>query len=117
MAVLTVGGAAMPSPWEMKVSVMEIGSGDVRSASGALVKDVVAVKRKLALRWAHLTPVELGSLLSAVSGAFFEAEYPDPMNMAARQAVFRTGECSAGILKMVDGAPVWTDVTMEWIER
>lgn len=117
MAVLTVGGAGVPSPSEMKVTVLEIGSGDVRSASGALVKDVVAVKRKLNLRWAHLTPVELGNLLGAVSGAFFEAEYPDPVSMAARTAVFRAGDCSAGVLRMVGGAPVWTDVTMEWMER
>ena len=117
MAVLTIGGAAMPSPSEMKVSVFEVGSGDVRSASGALVKDVTAVKRRLNLCWAHLTPLELGSLLDAVSGVFFEAEYPDPVSMAARTAVFRAGECTAGILKMENGAPVWTDVSMEWTER
>ena len=117
MAILTVGGAAMPSPSEMKVAVFEIGSGEVRSASGALVKDVSAVKQRLSLRWAHLTPVELGNLLGAVSGAFFEAEYPDPVTAAARTAVFRAGECSAGVLRMVGGEPVWTDVSMEWIER
>jgi len=117
MAVLTVNGAAVPSPSELKVSVFEVGSGDIRSASGALVKDVTAIKRRLNLRWAHLTPVELGNLLSAVSGAFFEAEYPDPASAAARTAVFRAGEASAGVLRMADGAPVWTDVVMEWIER
>lgn len=117
MAVLTVGGAAVPAPSEMKVTLVEVGSGDVRSASGALVKDVLAVKRRLTLRWAHLTPVELGNLLGSVSGAFFQAEYPDPLTMAARTAVFRAGDAAAGVLRMVDGAPVWTDVSMEWIER
>lgn len=117
MAVLTVGGASVPAPSELKVVLFEVGSGDVRSASGTLVKDVTAVKRRLNLRWAHLTPVELGNLLSAVSGAFFQAEYPDPVTMAARTAVFRSGESAAGVLRMVDGAPVWTDVSMEWIER
>lgn len=117
MAILTIGGAAMPSPSEMKVTLFEIGSGDVRSASGALVKDVTAVKRCLNLRWAHLTPPELGDLLDAVCGAFFEAEYPDPVQGAVRTAVFHAGDCAAGILKMENGAPVWTDVSMEWIER
>lgn len=117
MAVLTVNGAAVPAPSELKVALFEVGSGDIRSASGALVKDVQAVKRKLTLRWAHLTPAELGSLLGSVSGAFFRAEYPDPAAMAARSAMFRAGDAAAGVLRIVDGAPVWTNVSMEWIER
>lgn len=117
MAVLTVNGAAAPSPSEMQVALFEVGSGDRRSASGSLVKDVLAVKRRLTLRWAHLTPVELGELLGAVSGAYFQAEYPDPVTMAARSAVFRSGDAAAGVLRMVNGAPVWTDVCMEWVER
>lgn len=117
MAVLTVNGAAVPAPSEMKVALFEVGSGDVRSASGALVRDVVAVKRRLTLRWASLSPEALGSLLGAVSGAFFQAEYPDPVLMQMRSATFRAGEAAVGVLRMTDGAPVWTDVTMEWTER
>lgn len=117
MAVLTVGGAAIPTPSELKVSIFEVGSGGTRSASGKLVSDVVAVKRRLNLRWAHMTPVELGDLLGAVSGAFFEATYPDPVAAQARAAVFRAGESTVGVLRIQGGEPVWTDVSMEWIER
>ena len=116
MAVLTVGGAEVKAPSEMKVTVFEVGSGDVRSASGALVRDVVAVKRRLSLRWAHLTPAELGALLGRVSGDFFEAGYPDP-ELGLRTAQFRCGDISAGVLRMDGDAPVWTDAAMEWIER
>jgi hypothetical protein len=116
MAVLTVGGAAVKSPTELKVEIFEVGSGDVRSASGALVRDVVAVKRRLRLRWATLTPVQLGALLSKVSGAAFTAEYPDPES-GMRTAQFRLGDASAGVLRIADGRPVWTDVVMEWTER
>ena len=116
MAVLTVNGAAVKSPTSLKVSVFEVGSGEVRSASGSLVSDCVAVKRIVALEWAMMEPAELGALLSAVSGGAFEAEYPDPME-GARKAFFRCGESVAGVLRMVDGAPVWTEVSMEWTER
>lgn len=117
MAVLTVNGAAIPAPSEMNVSIFEVGSGDVRSASGNLVADVTAVKRRISLRWAHLTPVELGGLLGQLSAALFEVSYPDPLTAASRTMICRCSESTAGVLKIVGDQPVWTDVRMEWIER
>lgn len=117
MAVLKVNGAQVASPTEMKIALFEVGLGDFRSASGALVRDILAVKRRLTLRWAHISQAELSALIGEVSGAFFQAEYPDPATMATRTAVFCAGEISAGVLRMVDGVPIWTDVSMEWIEK
>ena len=116
MAVLTVGGAAVKSPTELRAEIFEVGSGDMRSASGMLVRDVVAVKRRLHIRWAMLTPTELSALLGKVGGTAFEAQYPDP-EAGMRTAQFRLSGASAGVLRMVEGAPVWTDVVMEWTER
>ena len=45
MAVLTINGAEIPAPSELKVSIFEIGSGEMRSASGKLVSDRVAIAR------------------------------------------------------------------------
>lgn len=116
MAVLTVNGAEVRAPSELKVTVFEVGSGEIRSASGGLVTDCVAVKRKLSLKWATMEPGELGALLGAVSGEDFSAEYPDPM-AGVRTAVFRCGESLAGVLRIVGGEPVWVDVSMEWTEK
>ena len=117
MAVLEVNGAAVASPSEMKVTVFEVGSGERRSASGGLVADCVAVKRRLQLRWAHMEPSQLGALLGMVAGgAEFEAGYPDP-SAGWRVGTFRCGESIAGVLRIVGGEPVWVDVSMEWTER
>jgi len=116
MAVLKVSGAEVKSPSALKVSLFEVGSGQVRTSSGALVSDCVAVKRKLALKWAFMAPDELGVLLNAVSAGAFEAEYPDPAE-GTRTAQFRCGEAVTGVLRVADGAPVWTDISMEWMER
>lgn len=117
MSTIKVNGAAVPSPSELKVTVFDVSSGEARSASGGLVMDRIAVKRRLSLRWAHLTPAELGALLGQVGGGFFEAEYPDPRLMAQRTMVCRCGEAAAGVLRVDGGAPVWVDVRMEWTER
>lgn len=116
MAVLKVNGAEIRSPSELKVTVFEVGSGEVRSASGGLVTDCVAVKRKLSLKWATMEPAELGALLGAVSGEVFTAEYPDPKE-GTRTAVFHCGETLTGVLRIVGGAPVWVDISMEWTEK
>lgn len=117
MAVLTVNGAAIPAPSEMNVSIFEVGSGEQRSASGNLVADVTAVKRRLSLRWAHLSPLELGGLLGNTAAALFEVSYPDPLTAATRTMTCRCGESTAGVLQIRADQPVWTDVKMEWIER
>lgn len=117
MAILKVNGEAIPSPTELKIALFEVGSGDVRAASGALVRDVLAVKRRLTLRWAHIAQADLGALLGAVSGAAFQAEYPDPVTMSSRTAAFCASDASAGVLRMANGVPIWTDVSMEWIEK
>lgn len=117
MSVLTVNGAEIPTPSELQVSIFDVGSGDMRTMSGKLVSDIVAVKRRLSLRWAHLSPVELGALLGKISAAFFEVTYPDPMDAADRAITCRCGESTAGVLQIRAGQPVWVDVRMEFIER
>ena len=118
MAVLTVNGAEMPSPSELKVEIFDVGASGERSASGRLVVDRVAVKRRLRLKWAFLTPAQLGLLLGAVGqAAFFEVACPDPETGGAREMECACGERTAGVLMIRDDQPVWTNVEMEWLER
>lgn len=117
MAMLMVGGEGIPSPSELKVTIFDVGSEEVRSASGALVVDRVGRKRRLSLRWAHLTPAQMGRLLRLTGAAFFQAEYPDPETMGQRSMICRCAQSDAGVLRMLSGEPVWTDVEMEWLEK
>lgn len=118
MAMLTINGAAAPSPTELKVQMFDVCAAQTRSASGRLLSDRTAVKRRLTLKWAHLTPSALGALLGAVGdSAFFTATYPDPQTAQTREMTCRCAERTAGILRADGDEPVWTDVEMEWIER
>lgn len=118
MAVLTVNGVAMPTPSAMKINIFDVSANADRNASGNVVIDRVGTKRKLEMRWAHLTVNQLSSLLSAVGEkVFFTAGYPDPQTGGMRSMTCYCGDRSTGILRMEDGRPVWTDVEMNWIER
>lgn len=116
MSVLVVNGAAMATPSELKVELMDVGSDGQRSASGSLVVDRVAVKRRLRLKWPLLGTAEMGALLGAVGGSFFTVTCPDP-EQGTRTMTCRCGERAAGVLRMLGGEPVWTDIEMVWEER
>lgn len=118
MAVLKVNGAEMPAPSSMKINIFDVSAAADRSASGRMIIDRVGTKRKLELRWSHLTVDQLSALLTAVGEkTFFTAAYPDPQTGAERSMTCYCGDRAAGVLRMDDGKPVWTDVEMNWIER
>jgi len=118
MAVLKINGIVMPTPSTMKVNIFDVSATADRSASGKMIIDRVGTKRKLELSWAHLTASELSKLLSAVGDrTFFTAAYPDPQTGGLRAMSCYCGDRATGVLRMEDGAPVWTDVEMNWIER
>lgn len=118
MAVLLVNQAAVPSPSELTVSVFEAAGTVDRNANGGAVIDRVAVKRRLELVWAHLSPAELAALLTAIGGeSFFEATYPDPVTGGNRTMTCYAEERTAAVLRLENGAPVWRDLKMRWIER
>jgi len=118
MAVLKVNGVAVPAPSAMKINIFDVSASADRSASGNVVIDRVGTKRKLELRWSHLTAERLSALLTAVGEKlFFTAEYPDPQTGSIRAMVCYCGDRATGVLRMEQGMPVWTDVEMNWIER
>lgn len=118
MAMLMVNGTAVPAPSEMKVTIASVSSGMKRSASGHGVLDRTSVKRILALRWACMSGEELGALLESVgTGGFFDAAYPDPESGEMRSMTCCAGERTAGMLRMENGAPVWRNIEMTWMER
>lgn len=118
MPVLQVNEQAVPTPSALSVTVYDAGGTVDRNARGDTVIDRGAVKRRLDLTWAHLTPAELSGLLAAVgASAFFEATYPDPETGAARTMTCYAEERSAAVLRVEGGAPVWRDLKMRWTER
>lgn len=102
----------------MKVTVFDVSSTADRNASGNVVIDRVGTKRKLELSWACLTGEQLSALLTAVgTDVFFTAQYPDPQTGGMRSMECYSGDRSTGVLRVVNGEPVWTKIEMNWIER
>ena len=118
MAMLTMGGVNLPAPSALNISLIDVSAQAERTASGLAVIDRIADKRRIHLKWALMTASQMRSLLTASgSGAFFSVTYPDPVTAASRTATVFVESRAAGILRMIDGSPVWTDVEITLTER
>lgn len=117
MAMLMVNGAAVPAPSTMRLTLFDLSSAQERNAAGELVLDRVAVKRRIDLSWARIGSAALASLLAAMNGGFFQASYPDPATGEMRSMTCCCADRTAGVLRMEDGAAVWTNVEMSWTEK
>jgi len=117
MAMLMINGSAVLPPSEMKVAIFEPGSGAARNAAGNAVLDRMGAKRRLHLKWAYMEAAQLAALLDAVGAGFFDAAYPDPESGEMRTMACLCSERTAGMLRMKNGLPVWTNIEMIWTER
>ena len=115
--MLTLNGNQMPSPSALSVALEPVAGQAERAASGAAVVDFLGDKRRLRLKWASLTGPQLRALLEAVSGGFFQAEYPDPVTGQISAVTCWCASRGMGLRWVRDGAALWKDVEMEWMER
>ena len=76
--MIVVNGTEIAVPKSYKVTVSDIDGESNRNANGELVRDRIAVKRKLEMEWGPLDDSEISILLKAVKDTFFEVTFPDP---------------------------------------
>jgi len=76
--MLRINGVAIATPKTYEATVSDLDGESNRNANGELIRDRIAVKRKLNLEWGPLTQSEIQTLLNAVSSVFFTVTFPDP---------------------------------------
>lgn len=110
---------ALPEPAEMTYSIQDIDSASSgRSETGNAVRDRVAIKRKLTLKWALLDKTQASALLeSAIKNETFWCKYQDPMNNVVSTRKFYVGDRTLSVFKRnSDGSYVYQDLTADFVE-
>jgi len=113
--MITVDGAAIPTPSSFQVGVMDLSKAE-RNANGTLIIERIATKRKLELGWSYLSQVDLAALFTAVSPVTFTVVYPDAQTGAARSCTCYAGDRSAGMIDYQGGEARYKDVKFSVIE-
>ena len=115
--MIKVNGQVLPAVTDYAVGIMDIDGNSARTVDGTMVRDRIAVKRKLEVFWAVLTKEELSIILNRVSDVFFEVEYIDSQSGTAKTGAFYVGNRTASGLAYCNGVISWKDVKMSFIER
>lgn len=114
---MKINGVTVKTPSSMQVDIMDIDSDSYRTAKGNLVRDRVAVKRKIACSWNWLTIAECSTLLQAVEDEFVELTYLDPKLGTVTTKTVYVGDRTSPVYSFVDGKEGWKGVQMTFTEK
>lgn len=114
--MISINGVQIATPKRYEVTVSDLDGESNRNAKGELIRDRIAVKRKLNLEWRPLTQTEIQTLLNSVSDVFFTVTFPDPELGMITKTMY-VGDRTAPAYQYVNGEVKWRGLKMNFIEK
>ena len=117
--MITINGQSIATPSDMELGVFRISKAE-RTMTGKMVMEVIAIKRKVDLKWNFITEASLKQLLDILETATFHTlVYPDPQPIGGQRTMtVYPGDIKQGRFIVGDaGIRFWTDVTLGLIEQ
>lgn len=114
--MLIINGVVVPTPKSMSISINDIDAETGRNANGTIVRDRVAVKRKIECEWGMLTQEEMQTLLNAVTPVFFSVKFIDPQIGETTKTMY-VGDRIAPVYNFNSEFKPWTSLKMNFIEK
>ncbi|MDM8312829.1 hypothetical protein QUW36_12245 [Clostridium cadaveris] len=114
--MLKINGVAIATPKTYEVTVQDLDGETNRNANGDMIRDRIAVKRKINLEWAPLSQSEISTLLTAVSGVFFTVTFPDPQDGLITKTMY-VGDRTSPAYQFKNGEVKWSGLKMNFIEK
>ena len=114
--MLKINGVSIATPKVYEVTVQDLDGETNRNANGDMIRDRIAVKRKLNLEWQPLSQSEISTLLTAVSGVFFTVTFPDPQDGLITKTMY-VGDRTSPAYQFKNGEVKWSGLKMNFIEK
>ncbi len=109
--------AAYPLTFQVDIMDIDDVEGTLRMANGDVVRNRIAVKRKINLVFSGLYWDKVSSILQAIQAPFFEAYYPDPFSGKYETKTFYVSDRKAPIAICKENDIVWSGLSFSWVER
>lgn len=117
MSILSVNAQALPAPTTLHVALEDARLAVHTTLSGTAHVSRAAAKRRISAYWAHMLPDDLKALLSLVtSSPLFTLAFPDPLTGEMLSISAYCTQRSVGLYRMQNGAPVWTNIELTFME-
>ena len=114
--MIKINGVAMATPKIYEATVSDLDGESNRNAAGQLIRDRIAVKRKLNLEWGPLSQSEIAPILNAVSGVFFTVTFPDPQLGIITKTMY-VGDRTAPAYQYINEEVKWSGLKLNLIEK
>lgn len=114
--MIKIDGVTIPNPSTYQIGIMDLSKAE-RVASGDIVIERIATKRKIELTWRYLENQKLSTLLKRVSPVFFDVEYLDPESNEIKKGTFYCGDRGAQSIDYRNGKMRYKDIKFNLIER
>lgn len=116
--MLKINGVAIATPKTFEVTISDLDGESNRNTNGDLIRDRIAVKRKLNCEWPPLTQDKCSTLLKAVKDVFFQVTYPDPMDGVITKTMYVGDRTAPAYFYNTKTKEVeWQGLKMNFIER
>ena len=114
--MIKINGVAIATPKIYEATVSDLDGESNRNAAGQLIRDRIAVKRKLNLEWGPLSQSEIAPILNAVSGVFFTVTFPDPQLGIITKTMY-VGDITAPAYQYINEEVKWSGLKLNLIEK
>ncbi len=114
--MLKIAGTIVATPAELKVGRFDISKSD-RVASGKMVMEIIATKRRVDVVWKYIKDDELQTIIDTITAnkPFFTLEYPDAGGTQTMTCY--AGDIMTGLWHTVGNTRYWQDVSIGFIEQ
>jgi hypothetical protein len=116
MSFISINGTALPTPSALTVGTMDITNAE-RNASGTMIIELIATKRKLTLTWANISNADMVTVRNQIEGReTMSASFIDPTTGVIGSGNFYKGDRSVDALYYWNGVMYWKNFKFDLIE-
>lgn len=114
---MMIDGITIATPTELKVGVFRLTKAE-RTASGKMVMEIIAVKRRLDLKWNIIKDTDLKQIMDLLDAKVFHTvTYPDPQTGENTTITCYTGDINMNAFRRIVNSRYYADVSLSLIEQ
>lgn len=114
---MIIDGVTIKTPTELKVGVFRLSKAE-RTASGKMVMEIIAIKRRLDCKWSIIKGSDLKRILDLLdSKVFHTVTYPDPKTGENHTITCYVGDINMTVSQIINADRYYTDVSIALIEQ
>jgi hypothetical protein len=114
--MLKIAGVTVKTPTELKVGRFDLTKSG-RTASGKMVMELIATKKRVDITWKMLPDNELQKIIDTITAnkPFFSLEYPDAGG--TKTMTCYAGDIITSLWHTKNGIRYWEEISIPFIEQ